>query len=582
MRFLKRPETPLLLKELSELAARRRTYVVRFAYATALFAAGLLLLFGGNVNPEALLGRGLGLFQSLFWIEYVAVLVLVPAITASALTIEKERETLAILLLTTIRPVEIILQKFLSRVVPALSYVMLSFPLMAVAYSYGGVTRDHLLIACGSLILAVIYSASFSLLCSSYFRTTVEAVMASYAGPVVISVLTLGLAPFMTGMPGSDSFLGATPENFVLLFARVSICSLLALLLATEFLQSRAFVPARNVLLQVFQAMDRWFNEWNTVTGGVVLVHDGKPLPEDHPVAWRETSKRSLGTFRYLVRVLVVLELPILFVSQMVNIEMVRGHQSMSYLWYTLWVISVAMLCVHAANVITSERSRQTLDVLLATPIPGRQLMQEKLAGVRRLLLVLSVPFVTIIAFEHWYRDYKWDLSYLAQSLTATVVFGWLLMWIAFSIGLRMRSGLAAIFTSLGVVAAACGVPLLLSYAARLTLRGAAANVIVAGLSLNPATILRMAETVPAEEFRMEQGWSRLSYPWGFAGGLALYVLAGLYLRRRCLRGADARLGRPTTHSGTGQTRRPPAGNAVHASPDSSQIPAFGIEPLSP
>ena len=46
-----------------------------------------------------------------------------------------------------------------------------------------------------------------------------------------------------------------------------------------------------------------------------MLVRDSNPLPEDDPVAWHETNKKSLGTFRYLLRVLILLEVPVLVAS---------------------------------------------------------------------------------------------------------------------------------------------------------------------------------------------------------------------------------------------------------------------------
>ncbi|HVJ68184.1 MAG TPA: ABC transporter permease subunit, partial [Caulifigura sp.] len=286
--FVKVPEVPLLIKELSELANRRRTYIFRFIYATLLFAAGLVILFNrGGQRGDAMPNVGRELFLQLVFIQQVAILLLVPSMTASALTQEKERETLALLLLTTISPAEIILQKFLSRVVTVLSYVMLSFPLLAVAYAYGGVPVVTLGATCAVLVLTVIYHAAFSIMCSSYFRTTVEALIAVYVLQAPISLFlnatNLQLVPSLAvpwdGGPAVHSIPGLVSFTFVSLFL-----SLIYLVLATEFLHRRAFVPARNVLLQLFQALDRFFNEWNQVTGGVVLIKDGHPLPLKDPV----------------------------------------------------------------------------------------------------------------------------------------------------------------------------------------------------------------------------------------------------------------------------------------------------------
>lgn len=548
---LKLPETPLLIKELSELANRRRTYIFRFVYATLLFAAGLVILFNrGGQSGDMMSNVGRELFLQLVFIQQIAILLLVPSMTASALTQEKERETLALLLLTTISPSEIVLQKFLSRVVTVLSYVLLSFPLLAVAYAYGGVPVVMLGATCAVLIVTVIYHAAFSIMCSSYFRTTVEALIGVY---VLQAPISLVAGEYVPSLAVSNQG-GAAVQSVagVVSFASVSLfLSLVYLVLATEFLHRRAFVPPRNVLLQLFQALDRFFNEWNQVTGGVVLIKDGSPLPFDQPVAWRETAKKSLGTFRYLVRVLVVVEVPILFVSQLVNINMISGHHAMTVLYYMLWIGSAAMLALHAGNVIAAERSRQTLDVLLATPMSGEELLLEKMAGVKRLLMVLAIPFATIIAFEHWFRDYGWAIDdngwglwYVAQSVLVILALGKFATWLAFWIGLKTKSTLAAIFISLGSMAAICLIPLFLAMAAPSLTSGQTMRNVTAVLAMNPATIVQLVEEIPADQYRVRWGLTQELYPWLFCLAVTAYFAMGTGLKQLCLHNADKLLGR--------------------------------------
>jgi ABC-type transport system involved in multi-copper enzyme maturation permease subunit len=335
-------------------------------------------------------------------------------------------------------------------------------------------------------------------------------------------------------------------------FSGVSLfLSVVYLVLATEFLHRRAFVPPRNVLLQLFQALDQFFNEWNQVTGGVVLIKDGSPLPLNQPVAWRETAKKSLGTFRYLVRVLVVIEVPILFVSQLVNIDMIRGHHSMTVLYYMLWIGSAAMIALHAGNVIAAERSRQTLDVLLATPMTGQELLLQKMAGVKRLLMVLAIPFATIILFEHWFRDYGWLLDengwglwYVAQSILVILALGKFATWLVFWIGLKTKSTLSAIFMSLGAMAAICLIPQFVAMAAPSFTSGQATRIATSILAMNPATLIRLVEEMPTDQYRSQWSLSPELYPWLFCAAITAYFAMGVGLRQRCLQNADKLLGR--------------------------------------
>ena len=151
------------------------------------------------------------------------------------------------------------------------------------------------------------------------------------------------------------------------------------------------------------------------MTGGIVLVKDGDPLSGDEPVAWRETTKKSLGTFRYLFRVLVVLELPLLFICQILQTERAGRaglDADLDISSTSCGVLAAAMIVVHAGSVISSERTRQTLDVLLTTPLSGgAEFSAEAAGGAAADSDVLLVPFLTIFLFESWWNqshDFRW------------------------------------------------------------------------------------------------------------------------------------------------------------------------------
>ena len=101
-----------------------------------------------------------------------------PAMAWGTLTSEKEQDCLGLLLVTSLTPWDIILQKLLGRLIPVVTFLFLSFPLMAIAYGYGGVTEHHLWT--GILLLTHLQIGSLSVMCSAFFRTTSEAFVATY------------------------------------------------------------------------------------------------------------------------------------------------------------------------------------------------------------------------------------------------------------------------------------------------------------------------------------------------------------------------------------------------------------------
>jgi len=450
-------ELPLLAKELNEQAAQKRTYVIRFIYAGILFTAACALFYGnflqGGGGSASGLGQGRQMFEMLVKLQFWTIYLFVPAISCGCLTVEKERNSLGLLLITSLTPWEIVFQKLIGRLVPMLTFVVLSFPLMAVAYSFGGITQDYLWSGIVLLVLACIEAAALSVMCSAWYPTTVEAFVGNYVLFVVLSfVVPFGWGPWLF-QHASDESLAVT-----LVQCTFSIFLTAGFVLAARLsLEARAFISPKNVLLALFHALDGFFNAANAEIGGVILVKDGDPLPGDEPVAWRETTKKSLGTFRYLFRVLVALELPLLAVCTSLRSFSPGGPDvgSVSRLLYGLWFLGGAMIVVHAGSVMSSERTRQTLDVLLATPMPGRELLRQKLWGVRRLRHVLLVPFLTIFVFEFWWfqaSEYRW--LYLPIAIATAAVYLPLITWLALWMGLKVKSQIKAILATISLVAA--------------------------------------------------------------------------------------------------------------------------------
>ena len=533
-RFRIRFELPLLAKELNELAARRRTYIVRFIYAAALFSIGCGLIYSGLFRPQpgvGGLGSGYYMFEQLVLVQFAGICLLLPATASGSLTGEKERDALCLLLITTLGPWQIVLQKFISQLVPIVSFLLLSFPLMAVTYSFGGVTPSHFWAGISVLVLSCLQITALAVMCSSYFRTTAEAFVATY---VLLGLLMFVFpwlsAPTLMKIAAARGYAAIIPHECAMIGTTAVF-----LILALGCLVPRAFAPPRHFLLQAFRALDEFFNNANSLTGGVVLVDDKDTLPRDKPIAWRETKKRSLGTFRYLFRVVTLLELPILFVCQSIRIDVgLTGHNALSALLYASWIIVAGLLAVQGTSAISAERSRQTLDVLLTTPISGREIIQQKFRGLLRTILVLSIPFYTIYVFEDWWFNFgSW--RYLSYSALSVVVYMPLIAWLSVWIGLKIRTHIRAIFCAMLVLVGTLAVPLFVrqALASRNTFAAELANAYAVVFS--PSSVIR----------GIEASRDDVKEPWVLFG-VHLAVCAGIAIALRwlCLRNADRQLGR--------------------------------------
>src|SRR5579863_9468285 len=198
---------PLLSKELIEQAARKRTYVIRVVYASLLFLSSFVFFFDimsvGSASPLAVLGKGRAMFEMLVYLQFGGVYLFMPAITCGVVTLEKERASLPLLFITRLGPWTIVIEKLMSRVIPMLGFLLLSLPLLAFAYSLGGITVAQLGGALWMLFLAVFQMGTLALACSTFFRTTASAFVGSYllGLALLFGTYLMWLIAFLLGAP---------------------------------------------------------------------------------------------------------------------------------------------------------------------------------------------------------------------------------------------------------------------------------------------------------------------------------------------------------------------------------------------
>jgi len=179
-------ELPLLVKELNEQSAQWRTYILRLLYGLLLLGAMVVLFARGMITrgSSGAMGQGQVVFDALTSFQFWALNLFVPAVTCGCLSGEKERNTLGTLLITTLSPWQIVLQKFLGRFIPVVGYVCLSFPMLAAAYSLGGLSTETLWSGGLLLVIAVAQTTALSVVCSAWFATTVESLLAFFSAAV--------------------------------------------------------------------------------------------------------------------------------------------------------------------------------------------------------------------------------------------------------------------------------------------------------------------------------------------------------------------------------------------------------------
>ena len=492
---------PLLAKELTEAAARRRTYVMRVIYGVLLFlmiAVWMPRAVWSEDDYSMQMGLGSDIFKNILWLQFIGLVLFLPALMCGTITHEKERDSLVLLLLTELRPWSIVLQKYIGALVPVLSFLLLAMPCMAIAYAFGGVSLADILWSSVALLLTALQIGALSLMLSVWCRTTVGAFIATYFWTLALYVgpeLLFELLPRAGGAGGidgrtpyillpaaivGDAHVGSSYGSFTIdteylthKICAIALSIMVFLTVGRFFLVRRAFLPASSIFLRLFRILDRSMKWANRFVGNFVLIRDSVNLPEDEPVAWREITRRALGKTVYLFRILMAVEIPVILICWAAAFTSVQRERcnGLSVLAAVVGAFGVLALGAQAANTIVSERIQQTLEVLLTTPLGAAEIVKQKAKALRRVMLILAIPLVTIFGTKCWIEhgfSTEWGdglllndhaIMYGGCCALALSIFLPLACWLALWIGLKVRTRFKAIVAALAVIVAWCALP---------------------------------------------------------------------------------------------------------------------------
>lgn len=187
---------PIVKKDLQVTARSMRLSWGLFAYEAALTMIFLLALSvikqesSGYYSSGNVYGHLIYLFPALSIAQVCIIALIVPVMTASAISGEKERQTFDIMLTTCMSPFSIVLGKVMSAMLRVLFFVAAGMPIMSLAFVVGGLSWSYLLYFVLAIILLSLLSGSIGILCSALCRRSITAVILSYVFCFAIYVLT--------------------------------------------------------------------------------------------------------------------------------------------------------------------------------------------------------------------------------------------------------------------------------------------------------------------------------------------------------------------------------------------------------
>ncbi len=158
---------------------------------------------------------GSNIFSAILIVQIILISLLAPSFTSGVLSGEKERQTYEILLLTLLRPAEIVFGKLLSTLAYLFLLIIAAIPIESIVFLVGGVGVDQLIIGLIVPLVTTLLLGSLGVAWSSILKTTSRASRAAY---IMGAVMLLGLPAL--GIPLAFAiygYSGGTAASYFLL-----------------------------------------------------------------------------------------------------------------------------------------------------------------------------------------------------------------------------------------------------------------------------------------------------------------------------------------------------------------------------
>jgi len=431
---------PIFEREFIALCRTRRWFVLRTLLVLFLTLATWVVLSTKFYNVERLDETGKILFAVATVVQIGFVFFLASGLCSDLIVSERRKETLDIILTTPLRPISIVLGKFLSRVGLIVVIVAASFPLVSVSLLYGGVSGRQILGLLEVTLGTILMTAGPALLISVYARRVGTAAVLSQMFPVAWCLTS----PVLIWLITRDGNL--TAEILTVthpLMAAIELGEALPFLKrttgiypSTGFFLFGAAIAAVSVALSVLRL--RRERRGDTVRGGSAPAAV-EPRPSDaeavrarirerlqgiretsaprrkpraapvgerrsrrsrirvgslrNPMLWKEINLINASTSRALFWIVFLLlagaEALVLIAADSQDLADEWGiHLTLGCcMAFVLLLLTV----VNAATSIVSEREQGTLELIHVTPITIRQILNGKAAGVVRSVALLAL-----------------------------------------------------------------------------------------------------------------------------------------------------------------------------------------------
>ena len=165
--------------------------------------------FSSSFSASSEIGRQM--FMAIIFLLTLVTLILAPASTAGAISMEREKQTMDLLAVTPISSLAIVLGKLLSALSWILLLLLASIPVVALVFTFGGVSPDDVVRAYAVLLATAFAFGALGLFVSALVRRTQAATVINLVAVIFLTAGTAFIFIFWTAMAGNSGFLPDQP-----------------------------------------------------------------------------------------------------------------------------------------------------------------------------------------------------------------------------------------------------------------------------------------------------------------------------------------------------------------------------------
>ncbi len=232
---------PVLIKELKLRFRSFKSFtgILFYLIVLSIFVFGFIFIStnftgSGFINPQ----QSVLLFGLLTYVQLGLILFITPGLTAGAISTEREKQTLNILLTTSQSSFQIIFGKMSSSIVFLLLLLIAGLPLYSLVFLFGGISPGQLLMIFAYLIVTMIAIASIGIMFSTLIRKTIVSMITTYGAMLFLTGITAFFFMIGISMMGNSVGIRTDPAPISHFWALINPIALMMTLITPEMSDS--------------------------------------------------------------------------------------------------------------------------------------------------------------------------------------------------------------------------------------------------------------------------------------------------------------------------------------------------------